>query len=144
MRACYTAAKRRKGRSTMRTRAARLVAEALFQDEHGQSPAAEELDWLERDLADFVEQAGAWTWFLLSACMLVVIVLVPVFAKSPRTLGGLSIDARRKALHRMEESDLSLPFLAVKAALCLVHYEHPAAAARVGFDGRCLSGRARQ
>lgn len=127
----------------MRTTAARLVAEALFQDEDGVSPDPAELDALETELADFARSAGGWATFLLSACLLVVSVLVPVFARKLASLGGLSVDQRRAALERMEESGLSLPFLAVKAILCLVHYEHPDAAARIGFDGRCLSGRER-
>ena len=127
----------------VRTTAARLVAEALFQDEAGISPPKAELDWIETELADFARQAGGWATFLLSACMLAVVVLVPVFARKLRSLGGLSIDERRRALEKLEESGVSLPFLAVKAILCLVHYEHPDAAARIGFDGTCLSGRER-
>ncbi len=127
----------------MKTSAARLVAEALFQDEDGASPPAAELDCIETELRDFSRAAGGWATFLLSSCLLVVTVLVPMFARKLTTLNRLSVDERRVALERMEESSLSLPFLAVKAILCLVHYEHPDAAARIGFDGRCLSGRER-
>lgn len=127
----------------MKTHAARLVAEALFQDEAGLSPPAAELDSIERELADFARQAGGWATFLLTACLLAVALLVPVFARRLRSIAGLTLDERRHALEKMEESGVSLPFLAVKAILCLVHYEHPDAAARIGFDGKCLSGRER-
>ena len=127
----------------MNTTAARLVAEALFQDEAGVSPPKAELDCIETELADFARSAGGWATFLLGACMLVVTLLVPLFARKLRSLSGLTIDERRRALERMEESGVSLPFLAVKAILCLVHYEHPDAAARIGFDGKCQSGQER-
>jgi trimethylamine:corrinoid methyltransferase-like protein len=107
------------------------------------SPPKAELDAIETELADFARSAGGWATFLLTACMFAVTLLVPVFARKLRSLSGLTIDERRHALERMEESGVSLPFLAVKAILCLVHYEHPDAAARIGFDGKCLSGRER-
>lgn len=127
----------------MNTAAARLVAEALFLDEQGAPPPKAELDWVESELADFTDAAGAWAELLLSSCLLVVRLLIPVFARKPRGLAGLGLEERRHALERMEESGMSLPLLAVKAAICLVFYEHPDAAARIGFDGKCLSGRDR-
>lgn len=129
--------------AALNTTAARLVAEALFLDETGQPPPTAELDWVEVELADFTRSAGGWATFLLSSCLLVVRLMVPIFARQPRGLAGLGLEQRRHALERMEESGLSLPLLAVKAAICLVFYEHPDAAARIGFDGRCLSGRER-
>lgn len=122
----------------MNTSAARLVAEALFLDETGTPPSKEELDWVEAELADFTRAAGGWARFLLSSCLWVVRALVPLFARAPAGLAGLALEPRRRALERMEESAMSLPLLAIKAVICLVYYEHPAAAARVGFDGKCL------
>lgn len=122
---------------------ARLVAEALFLDESGAPPPATELDWIEHELVDFTRSAGASAHLLLSCCLLAVRLLVPVFARTPRGLAGLDVNRRREALERMEESGASLPLLAVKAILCMVFYEHPDVAARIGFDGKCLSGRAR-
>ena len=119
------------------------MAEALFLDEAGNPPAAGELDWVETELQDFVRSAGSWARFLLGSCMLVVQLMVPLFARKLATLRSLGLPERRLALERMEESGMSLPLLAVKAVICMVYYEHPDAAARIGFDGHCLSGRKR-
>lgn len=103
---------------------ARAFAEALFSTEQGPPPAAR-LDWLMEDLADFVEQAGLRTAFILKSGLRIANwVAPPLIGKAP-PLVKLSVEDRCKALDRLERSPAGLPLLAAKAILCICYYEHP-------------------
>lgn len=115
---------------------ARAVAEALFSTEAG-PPPAERLDWLERELEDFLARAGARSRFIVSLALFAVVVLAPLVSLRLRRFVRLSVNERARALARLEDT-FGGPVLAVKAILCVIYYEHPDAARFVGFDGECL------
>lgn len=105
-------------------RDARNFAEALFSDEAG-PPPAERLDWLMRELEDFVDQGGARVRAILVGGLLAATWAAPAFARKRPPLGRLSIADRIAALDALEHSPLGLPLLGVKAILCILYYEHP-------------------
>ncbi len=118
-------------------RAARLVCEALFSTAEG-PPPAERLDWVEAELADFFAHVTLRAQLLFRACLATVYLLSPVLVGRLRTMGGLTVDDRVAALHALERTPLSLALLGCKAILCIVYYEHPDAAASIGWDQRCM------
>jgi len=117
------------------------IAEAMFCTDEG-PPDAPRLAWLCDDLRDFLHHAGPrarWT---------VVLALICTFWLSPLLLGHappldrLPPRERAKALDGFEHGSLltSAAMLAIKALLCILYFEHPDTAARVGFDPRCKTG----
>lgn len=64
--------------------------------------------------------------------------LAPLWSFSLPTLGSLSLEKRAHALERWERSPFGMTLFAVKAILCILWFEHPDAAAHMGFDGRPL------
>lgn len=103
---------------------ARTFAEALFSTEDGPPPSAR-LDWLMTDLADFVEQAGPRTAFILKSGLRVANWIAPPMIGKAPPLTKLSVADRCRALDRLEHSAMGLPLLAAKAILCICYYEHP-------------------
>ena len=116
------------------------IAEALFATEEG-PPPRERLQWVASDVDDLLLHAGTRSRLVFRLSLLAVCVLAPLLALRLRPLRAMSLGDRSEALDRLERSALSLPLLAVKILLCLVHYEHPDAAREVGFDGACLGRR---
>lgn len=117
--------------------AARVVAEALFAREDG-PPPAERLDWMERELADFFGHVTLRARLLFRACLATIYFLAPLTMGRLRTMRGLSVAERVAALHSLERTPLSLALLGCKAILCIVYFEHPDAAAEIGWDQECL------
>ena len=118
-------------------RAARALAEAIFSTEAG-APPADRLDWLVRELDDFLGHAGSRARLLVRLSIFAVSWLAPLLAFRLRPLRALPLPARIAALERLERSRAAMPLLATKAILSILYYEHPDAAREVGFDGACL------
>lgn len=123
---------------------ARAVAEALFLTQDG-PPPPERLDWLEREVEDFLARAGRRSRLVVGFALLAVSILAPLFMLRFVPLSRMRVAERARCLARLEDT-FGAPVLAVKAMLCVLYYEHPDAARLVGFDAECLesplSGRA--
>jgi hypothetical protein len=115
-------------------RAASRIAEALFHDGE-RPPPAERLAWMEADLADHVGRAGPRAVLVFRLLVFVTSWVAPLFTGALPPLARLPVERRVEVLARVERSPFSLAFLAVKALLCIVYYEHPDAAREMGFDG---------
>ena len=120
--------------------ALRSVAEALFCGEDG-PPPADRLDWLCNDFDDFISQAGVRAQTIINAALMAVTWLAPLTIKQAPPLGRLSVEQRCHALEAMEETDLGLAVLALKALLSIIYYEHPDSMAEIGVDTSCLGAR---
>lgn len=117
-------------------RRARAVAEALFLTEEG-PPPADRLDWLEREVEDFLARAGARSRFVVGLALFAVVFLAPLLSWRFVAFSSLAVHERARVLGHLEDT-FGAPVLAVKAMLCVLYYEHPDAARFVGFDGECL------
>ena len=115
---------------------ARVIAEALFLGVDG-PPPPERLDWLAREVEDFLARAGARSRFIFGLALFAIGVLAPLLSFSFVSLGSMKPEERARVLARLEDV-FGAPVLAVKALLCVLYYEHPDAARAVGFDGECL------
>lgn len=115
---------------------ARTIAEALFLTDAG-PPPPERLDWLAREVEDFLARAGARSRFVVGLALWAVGILAPLFVLRFVSLGRMAVRERARALQQLEDR-FGAPVLAVKAMLCVLYYEHPDAARNVGFDGACL------
>jgi hypothetical protein len=87
---------------------------------------------------DFLNHAGTRSRLIFWAALFVVIWLSPLLVLRPPPLGLWPLSVRTRALERLERTPLALVLLAIKAMLSIPYYEHPDAAAEIGFDGRCL------
>lgn len=120
---------------------ATAVIEALFCGPQG-PPPPERVEWIDRDLADFLHHAGPRPRFLLGLCLWLVEWLAPLFIWRLPRFSRLPLPVRVRALERLEHGPLSLALLGLKAILCFIHYEHPDARREIGVDGACLGTRA--
>lgn len=112
----------------------RAFAEALFSTPAG-PPSAARMDWLMKEMEDYLHCAGPAARFIFGLSLLVVSWLAPLFIRRVPTLRALEVPQRIEALNRMEESFASAPVLAVKAFLCVVYYEHPEVQKEIGHVG---------
>jgi len=112
----------------------RAFSEALFSTEAG-PPSAARMDWLMKEMEDYLQRAGPAARFIFGLSLFVVAWLSPLFIRRFPTLRGLDVPQRVEALTRMEESFASAPVLAVKAFLCVVYYEHPDVQREIGHVG---------
>lgn len=102
----------------------RAFAEALFSTAEGPPPATR-LDWLMREMEDYLAVAGTLGKFSFLAALYAVSFLAPFFGRHLPMLHSLSVGDRVVSLTKMEESFLAAPVLAVKAFMSVVYYEHP-------------------
>ncbi|MFT3838270.1 MAG: hypothetical protein QM723_14905 [Myxococcaceae bacterium] len=121
-------------------RAARDFAEALFCNEAGEPPDADRLDWVARDLMDFMARSAGRAGLILRLALFALTFLAPLFVFRPVPLGWLSVRRRVIALERMEASPLAPAALAVKAILCIIWFEHSATRAETHTPATCLKG----
>ena len=117
-------------------RRARLIAEGLFSEE-GPVPK-DRLDWLETDLGDFFGHVSRRARLIFWATCAAVYYLAPLTAGRFRTLGSLEWHERVHAIEAFEKTPLSLALLGCKAILSIVYFEHPDAAAEIGWDQECM------
>lgn len=117
----------------------RAVAEAIFLREAG-LPPADRLDWLCDDFDDFLEQAGPRSELVLKGALFVATWIAPLAIRRRPPLSRLPARERCDALEAVEQTQVGLPILALKAVLCSIYYEHPDSLAEIDVDGGCLRG----
>lgn len=116
---------------------ARAVAEALFLTRDG-PPPGDRLDWLARELEDFLARSGSRSRLVVGFALFVIGVLAPLLSLRLVSLARMPVLERARCLARLEDT-FGAPVLAVKAMLSVLYYEHPDAARFVGFDAaECL------
>lgn len=115
-----------------RAKAARAVAETLFATDDGQR-----LEWLVNELDSYLAHSGPRAKLLLLVGLFATSVLGPLLALRFPPFRAHGAASRGKILERVERSFVSLPFLALKALLCVIWFEHPASLAHTGYDDRC-------
>jgi hypothetical protein len=123
--------------STSQRVALYAICEALFSGDAGPPPKAR-VEWLVDDAEDFLREAGSRATRSIKLLLVLVVWLAPWFALRPTALRAMPLELRVRVLDRMERSFAGALIVALKAALCIVYYEHPDAAAEIGFDGGCL------
>lgn len=118
-------------------RAIRSVAEALF---YRSGPVPNErIDFIEREMLSMLRSAGPRARTLFVLCLFGLITLAPLWVLRLPPLARLPLKTRIRALNRLEDSPIGAPLvLAVKAALCILYYEQPAAASELGVVPSCL------
>lgn len=112
----------------------RAFAEALFSTPAGPPPASR-MDWLMREMADYLSVAGTLGRLSFVLSVYVVSFLAPLFGRHLPMLRSLELQDRVESLTKMEESFLAAPVLAVKAFMSVVYYEHPEVQREVGHVG---------
>lgn len=125
---------------SIRARAdARAFAEAFFKRDESALPS-ERLDHFERELSDFFGHVGGRARLLFLACLATATWGAPLLVTRPFTrLATLSITDRIAALEVLERVPVAqLALYALKAIASIVYYEHPDAAAEIGWDQRCI------
>lgn len=118
----------------------RAFAEAFFSVD-GTPPPRERLDWFVDDVDDFVGHLTPRARFMWKAVFGPVTRASPLLVGHVGRLGELPLDRRIEALERFERSPAGLAIFAVKAITSLVYYEHPDAAAEIGWDKQCKGRR---
>lgn len=95
----------------------------------------ERIDAVSRELVDLLRLSGPRARRLFFLCLFGVTILGPLAVLRLSSFRGLPLPLRVKALSRLEGSALAAPLvLAVKAAVCVVYYEEPAAAREIGAE----------
>ncbi len=113
------------------------ISEALFKSDAGPPPSAR-LDWLADESENFLHEAGPRAARSIKLLIALVACLAPWLAMRPTALRSMPLDLRIRVLDRMENGIAGALIVALKAALCVVYYEHPDVAEEIGFDGECL------
>lgn len=102
------------------------LAEALFSTGTGQAlapPPQARLDWLARELDDFLRHAGPRGHALSSLIIFVMSWLPPLLVLSLPPLSRLPLALRVKAVNRAERTPLGLAFYGLKTLLCILYFE---------------------
>ena len=114
----------------------RAFAEAFFSRDAG-PPDAARLDFFVDDFDDFVANLNPRSRRLVLGCLIPVTRGAPLLVGRPVTLSALPLALRITALERLEKSPGALGLFAIKTLASLCYYEHPDAAAEIGWDGAC-------
>jgi hypothetical protein len=126
------------GLSPWSERALRAVVEAIFARGADAPPPSERIDWVVREVDDFLARVSTRSYAIVLLSLFAVSVLAPIVGKRFGVLASLALADRIHALEALERSGLAPALLAVKALASVHYYEHPDAARDVGFDGQCL------
>ena len=124
------------GLRTRQRRELRAFAEAFFSRDAG-PPDADRLEWLVDEVDDFVAHLGSRGRLLVVGCLLAVTHAGPAWIGRRGRLSQLPLDLRVQALESLEKSPAALALFALKTVASLCYYEHPDAAAEIGWDRRC-------
>lgn len=119
-------------------REVRAFAESFFADDEG-PPPSDRIDWALDDLGQMLAHAGTRARLLFRVSVLTMAFLVPLLLLGrPSRFSSLGSPDRLEALHRAERSPAGLAVFLVRALTSLVYYEHPDAAASIGWVKTCL------
>ncbi|HEV8324647.1 MAG TPA: hypothetical protein VG389_23720 [Myxococcota bacterium] len=122
-------------------RLVRALCAALF--DRGGGVPAERLDWVEREINDFLGAAGFVPRLMVWMALLAVQWLPLLVIGRPARFVSLAPAEQRRCLVKMEANRfavLALPVMAVKIVIGCVYFEHPDARPETGYDGGCLKG----
>jgi hypothetical protein len=117
-------------------RAAVAIGAAIF-GRGDAEPPPERLEYLGREVDDFLARCGPRARVMLTLMVWLVALAAPLCIGKLGSLATLPQAERVRALDRLERR-FGEPLFAIKAVLCLIYYEHPDAAREIGFDGECL------
>lgn len=112
--------------------------EALFARTLEQAPPTERMTWFLDDLDDFVAHLNTRARWLFRLCLFAVTWVAPLVSGRLSRLSRLSLAERIEALDALERTPASLALFGARAVVSLVYYEHPDAAAEIGWDRKCL------
>lgn len=118
-------------------RASRAVVAAMFSTSAG-PPPAEQLDWTMAQLYDVHERVGGMGLAAYRLSLFAFTWLAPLMILRLPPFSRLSHAQQMRAMHRFESSLIAVALFALKAMLCMIYFEHPAAAAHMAFDGQGL------
>lgn len=96
------------------------------------------MHWFVDDLDDFVAHLNLRARLLFRACLFTATWLAPLAIGRFAALASLPLTQRIAALDALERTPLSLALFGARAIVSLVYYEHPDAAAELGWDRQCL------
>ncbi|MFT5429930.1 MAG: hypothetical protein ACI9OJ_000603 [Myxococcota bacterium] len=116
------------------------LGEVIFSSVDG-PPPQDRLHWVCAELEDFFEDASPQSKGVFQLSLLAVRLGAPLLALRPVPLAWMSPERRTIGLERFERTPAGAALFAVKAILCILYYEHPDAAAEIGFDGAALGAR---
>jgi len=116
----------------------RAFAEALFARTREAPPPAERMSWFIADLDDFVAHLNLRARLLFLLCLFAV-TWAPLLSGRFRRLRVLSVVERIEVLEALERSPAALALFGARAIASLVYYEHPDAAAEIGWDRKSLA-----
>jgi hypothetical protein len=119
----------------MAIRATRAIAEALFCSEQG-PPAQERIDFLLGEIDTLLTRAGWRSGGIYKLGLFAICLLAPLAIFRMPTLGRLPLVDRVRALRKLEHGATAALVIGVKAILCLMYYEHPAAT-ETGYTPHC-------
>lgn len=113
------------------------VAEVLFATKDG-PPPPDRLRWLCRETEDMMTRVRGNGVLVFRLSIILVSWLAPLLVLRLPTVRTVAFERRAVALDRYERSPLGMTLFVIKAMLCILYYEHPDAAADVGFNGQPL------
>lgn len=97
------------------------------------------MQWFVDDVDDFVAHLNLRAALLFRLCLFVVTWVAPLLVGRIAPLSSLSMSERIAALDALERTSASLALFGARAVTSLCYYEHPDAAAELGWDRKCLS-----
>jgi len=112
------------------------IAEALFSSDDQKPPPEDRMAFLRREYADFMSRATPKGRLLFWAAPRAISLLAPLLSSKRPPLARLTIEERVKVLSRFEASPFAGVLIALRALLCMIYYEHPAAANAAGVPKR--------
>jgi len=114
---------------------AKAVAEVLFEGTEGPPPESR-VDWLVADIDDFLTTVGGRSKLVFQAALMAIATLGPLMVGRVGAFHSLPVEARLRALERLEKSPAGMAVFAVKTLMCLHWFEHPDSAREVGLPER--------
>jgi hypothetical protein len=116
-------------------RAARAVASTMFCTHDG-PPSKEHLDWTIDNLYDMYVTVGGIGLFVFRLSLFAFTWLAPLMILRLPPFSRLPHEDRLRAMHRFENSLIAIALFALKAMLCMIHFEHPDGVRHMNFDGQ--------
>jgi hypothetical protein len=116
----------------------RAFGEAVFSRDGG-PPPDDRMRWFVDDVDDFVAHLNLRAALLFRLCLFVASWLAPLFVGRLAPLASLPVADRIAALDVLERTPASLALFGARAVVSLCYYEHPDAAAELGWDRKCLT-----